>query len=133
MLLRICMTTITVVLVKSLCPSGRPTGKKSPVNHVGETTSSPIRSVGGVKPQTPVSERKMKAYIFLKDKSGENQLLARVENLEVVPRGTYVIDGVEYQYTGQPTFIIEKMPYLYGGKHQLTRVEFFVEKKTPET
>lgn len=75
----------------------------------------------------------MKAYIFLKNGSGEAELLAKVENLEVVPRGTYVIDGVEYQYTGQPTFIIERAPYLYGGKHQLTRVEFQVEKKTPGT
>lgn len=70
----------------------------------------------------------MKAYIFLKDGQKDEQLLAKVENLEVVPRGIYVIDGVEYQYTGQPTFIIEKVPYLYGGKHQLTRVEISVEK-----
>lgn len=72
----------------------------------------------------------MKAYIFLKNESGDPQLLAKVEDLEVVPRGLYVIDGVEYQYTGQPTFIIEKLPYLYGGKHRLARVEFTVEKTT---
>jgi hypothetical protein len=70
----------------------------------------------------------MNAYIFLKSESGEPQLLAKVNNLEVVPRGIYVIDGVEYQYNGTPTFIIDKMPYLYGGVHHLTRVEITVEK-----
>lgn len=70
----------------------------------------------------------MKAYIFHKDEKGEEQLLAKVDNLEVVPRGVYVIEGVPYQYSGTPTFIIEKMPYLYGGVHHLTRVEITVEK-----
>ena len=73
----------------------------------------------------------MKAHIFLKgEKPGdESTLLAKVDNLEVCPRGVYVIDGVPYQCTGQPTFYIEKQPYLHGGNHTLKSVELMVEKQ----
>ncbi len=72
----------------------------------------------------------MKAHIFLKGtKPGdETTLVAEVNNLEVCPRGVYVVDGVSYQCTGQPTFIIEKDPYIHGGKHSLRSVEITVEK-----
>ena len=69
----------------------------------------------------------MKAHIFLKEGDTET-LLVQVDNLEVCPRGLYVIDEQVYQYTGQPTFIIEKLPYLHGGGHTLKRVEIVVEK-----
>lgn len=72
----------------------------------------------------------MKAYIYLKDEKSANnsELLAVVDNLEVVPRGIYVVDGKSYQYSGTPTFHIEKQPYLHGGQHHLTAVHFTVEK-----
>lgn len=72
----------------------------------------------------------MKAYIYLKDETSANdpELLATVDNLEVVPRGIYVVDGKSYQYSGTPTFHIEKQPYLHGGKHTLTAVHFTVER-----
>jgi hypothetical protein len=69
----------------------------------------------------------MKAHLFIMEGS-ERKLLAKVDGVEVVPRGLYVIDGEVYQYTGQPTFIIEKRPYLHGGNHALSHVELVVEK-----
>lgn len=79
----------------------------------------------------------MKAYIFLKD-GDEERLLAKVSNLEVIPRGLYVIDDEVYQYTGQPTFIInqpkqEPGSILVRGEetHYLERVEIMVEKYYP--
>ncbi len=72
----------------------------------------------------------MKAHIFLKD-GNEETLLAEVQNLEVVPRGLYVIDGETYEYTGQPTFVIEKLPYVHGPGHALKRVEITVKKYRP--
>ena len=72
----------------------------------------------------------MKAHIFLQGKLGEAEtLLAEVNNLEVCPRGLYVIDDVVYEYVGQPTFIFEKLPYLHGGGHTLKRVEIVVKKR----
>lgn len=72
----------------------------------------------------------MKAHLFLQGKPGEAEtLLAEVSNLEVCPRGLYVIDDVVYEYTGQPTFIIEKLPYLHGGNYALKRVEIVVKKR----
>lgn len=65
----------------------------------------------------------MEAHIFLKS-GDEEKLLAKVKNLEVVPRGIYVIDDEVYHYTGQPTFIIEKD----DEGHRLKRVEILVEK-----
>ena len=72
----------------------------------------------------------MKAHIFLKgSKPGdEPTLIAKVDNLEVCPRGVYVVDGVPYLCVGQPTFHIEKQPYLHGGHHTLKSVELMVEK-----
>ena len=73
----------------------------------------------------------MQARIFLKN--GETtELLANVENLEVVPRGLYVIDGEPYQYTGQPTFVIEQVNNKLGDTyHVLKHVEITVEKTKP--
>jgi hypothetical protein len=72
----------------------------------------------------------MKAHIFLQGKLGEAEtLLAEVTNMEVCPRGLYVIDDVVYEYTGQPTFIFEKLPYLHGPGHALKRVEITVKKR----
>jgi len=69
----------------------------------------------------------MRAYLFIMQGT-EKELLAKVDGVEVVPRGLYVVDGTVYQYTGQPTFIIEKVPYLHGGNHVMTHVEITVEK-----
>lgn len=70
----------------------------------------------------------VRAHIFLKDGT-EETLLAKVENLEVVPRGIYVIDGEPYQYTGQPTFVIEQSDNKLGDTyHVLKHVEITVEK-----
>lgn len=81
----------------------------------------------------------MEAHIFLKD-GDEEKLLAKVKNLEVVPRGIYVIDDQMYQYTGQPTFIIKKFEKEPGVRyvgdtniHELDRVEITVQKYTPGT
>jgi hypothetical protein len=69
----------------------------------------------------------MKARIFLEEGT-EKKLLAEVNNMEVCPRGFYVVDGQVYQYIGQPTFFFEKLPYLHGGGHTLVRVEITVQK-----
>ena len=70
----------------------------------------------------------MIARIYLKEIKPEN-LLAEVL-LEVVPRGIYEIDGVAYQYTGQPKFIITSHPEtdFYRARKYLETVEFTVEK-----
>ncbi len=69
----------------------------------------------------------MKAHIFLKD-GDEEKLLVVVHDLEVVPRGFYVIDDEVYEYTGQPTFIINKSYDIHGNPHVLDRVEITVKK-----
>lgn len=66
----------------------------------------------------------MKVRFFLVDTEKPNfkgEPLAAVE-LEVVPRGFYVIDDVEYQFTGQPTF------YIRGHRdgHKLEGVDLLV-------
>jgi len=66
----------------------------------------------------------MKASIFLKGRD-KSTLLANVD-LEVCPRGFYEIDGVVYQCTGQPKFIIGGEDR--DGNHSLQRVELLVEK-----
>jgi hypothetical protein len=45
----------------------------------------------------------MKAFIYLKEERTEN-LLAKVNNLEVCPRGIYVINTKYYELKGQPKF-----------------------------
>jgi hypothetical protein len=65
----------------------------------------------------------MKARLFLKE-GGKISLLAET-NLEVVPRGLYVVDGVPYQYTGQPVFYLVKSP---TGSHTMESVDLVVEK-----
>jgi hypothetical protein len=48
----------------------------------------------------------MQARIYLND-GGEKTLLTTV-GLEVVPGGTYVIDGIPYKLTDKPTFVIQE-------------------------
>jgi len=55
-------------------------------------------------------------------------LLARAD-LEVVPGGTYVIDGKAYTLAGKPTFHIQKLPALYENEsrsHHLAEVDLEV-------
>lgn len=69
----------------------------------------------------------MRAHLYIME-GNEKKLLAKVDGVEVVPRGFYIVDGTVYQYTGQPTFVIGKVPYLHGGDHALSHVEIVVEK-----
>jgi hypothetical protein len=72
----------------------------------------------------------MMTAIYENFKSPET-LLAHVD-LEVVPRGIYEIGGVEYQYKGQPKFIMSKPLCIEGEKFStLTMVELIVEKVRP--
>jgi hypothetical protein len=75
----------------------------------------------------------MKTHLLVQD--GESKTLLAEVDLEVVPRGIYMVDGTPYQYTGQPTFIINTFKreggIRYTGKlpsHTLERVELTVEK-----
>lgn len=70
----------------------------------------------------------MRAHIILK---GSKELLADVD-LEVVPRGRFIIDDVAYQYNDQPTFIIQKnlsKMNTFAANYVLRRVELLVEKE----
>jgi hypothetical protein len=75
----------------------------------------------------------VKAFLFIKE-GNEKKLLVEVDGVEVVPRGFYVVDNTVYQYTGQPTFIIEKFKAHPGVRvvgnqsHVMVRVEIMVEK-----
>jgi hypothetical protein len=72
----------------------------------------------------------MEAHFFLKGKElGDERLLAKVTNVEVVPRGIYVIDDEPYQYTGQPVFIIAQDFNVHGNPHKVQHVEIMLEKK----
>jgi len=68
----------------------------------------------------------MKTHIYLNE-SGKRKLLCNVE-LEVVPGGTYVIDGVPYKLMEKPVFVIGNEDR--SGNHQLQWVELTVEKTT---
>lgn len=70
----------------------------------------------------------MKTKLYLKSISPEN-LLATVD-LEVVPRGIYVINGIPYQYTGQPKFTIVKGESPPFNTHMLILTELIVEPVT---
>ncbi len=70
----------------------------------------------------------MRAHLFIQD-GDQKKLLVEVDGVEVVPRGFYVVEGVVYQYTGQPTFIIEKIRSALGEHYYMTRVEITVEKQ----
>lgn len=48
----------------------------------------------------------MKAIFFLKGER-DREPICIVENLEVCPRGDYIIDGTAYSLTGTPQFNIE--------------------------
>jgi hypothetical protein len=68
----------------------------------------------------------MRAKLYLKEIKPDN-LLALVENLEVVPRGLYEIDGRTYQYSGTPKFIIQSGRFR-GECHNLVLVELVLEE-----
>ena len=58
----------------------------------------------------------------------KGEKLASVE-LEVVPRGFYVIDGVQYQFAGQPAFQIitdKQFKCEPEATHRLTSVDLLV-------
>lgn len=71
----------------------------------------------------------MKTHIYLSNEDGsKGELLARVD-LEVVPGGTYVIDGVSYTLVGKPTFhITNVIRPIDGPKALLNLVELLVSK-----
>lgn len=65
--------------------------------------------------------------IYLDKKSPET-LLTQAD-LEVVPRGIYEVGGVEYQYKGQPKFVVSKPTNIDGDVFSvLLYVELIVEK-----
>lgn len=67
----------------------------------------------------------MKTRIYLEEIKKDN-LLAEVD-LEVVPRGLYVIDGIEYEYVGQPKFTIDEQDTRRTStSHVLSLVELVV-------
>lgn len=66
----------------------------------------------------------MRTRLYLKE-IANNTLLAEVQ-LEVVPRGIYVIDGVSYQYTGQPKFTLSKCEN-FDVLYDLVLTELIVE------
>lgn len=68
----------------------------------------------------------MKTNIYLRE-NGETNLLCTV-NLEVVPGGTYVVDGVPYKLADKPTFIIDKENVFGDVSHELQLVNLIVEK-----
>jgi hypothetical protein len=66
----------------------------------------------------------MYTHIYL-DKKSPKTLLCSVD-LEVVPGGTYVIDGIPYKLVGRPTFFINYQDR--ADSHKLQSVELIVEK-----
>lgn len=77
----------------------------------------------------------MKTQIFLINPltSDAYELLCEVE-LEVVPRGFYIIEGKTYQFVGQPKFFIDKKRAANGSlladnsQASLTMVELLVSE-----
>jgi len=70
----------------------------------------------------------MRAHLILKS---SRELLADVD-LEVVPRGRFIIDDVAYQYNDQPTFVIRRNTSrmnTFAANYVLQRVELLVEKE----
>lgn len=49
----------------------------------------------------------MRAHLYVRDENGKTEKLCSV-NLEVVPGGTYVVDGIPYTLVEKPTFVIAK-------------------------
>ena len=70
----------------------------------------------------------MKVSLYLKKVNPEN-LIAVVGNLEVVPRGLYVVNDKVYQYSGTPKFFIEKAES-WRDYDKLVNVELVVEEYT---
>lgn len=66
----------------------------------------------------------MRTNLFLKE-NGVKTLLCSVD-LEVVPGGTYVVDGVPYKLSEKPTFHIDN-PHRRGD-HILSFVDLEVER-----
>ena len=76
----------------------------------------------------------MSVTIYLNERKEENILVKDV-GLEVVPRGLYEIDGVVYEYVGQPKFIIQNKGAYFNGASfnaaRLVRVELVVRIPPP--
>lgn len=72
---------------------------------------------------------KMLTHIWLNG-SFKNTLRAKkllcLVNLEVVPGGTYIIDGIPYKLVDKPTFVISGRDQ--NGVHHLNHVELIVEE-----
>jgi len=47
----------------------------------------------------------VKTHLYVRDEDGKTDKLCSV-NLEVVPGGTYVVDGIPYTLVEKPTFVI---------------------------
>ncbi len=59
--------------------------------------------------------------------SASKKLIASTD-LEVVPNGTYIVDGVTYVTVGKPTFYINRSERTL--QHVLTGVDLFVKEQT---
>jgi hypothetical protein len=68
----------------------------------------------------------MQAHLYVREGS-ETTLLCKV-NLEVVPGGTYVIDGVPYKLADKPTFVIAKEQVDGWDTHVLQFVNLIMER-----
>lgn len=69
----------------------------------------------------------MRVTIYLKEVKPENRV-AVVDNLEVVPRGLYVVNDKVYQYSGTPKFFIKKAEFRGIDLDKLVNVELIVEE-----
>ncbi len=67
----------------------------------------------------------MLTHIYLRE-NGQTNLLCTV-NLEVVPGGTYVIDGVPYTLVEKPTFVIGEEKEFKDKLRKLLFVNLIVE------
>lgn len=70
----------------------------------------------------------MQTHIYLGKKSKETFLCS--VDLEVVPGGTYIIDGVPYKLVDKPTFVIGNKDR--DDQYHLQHTELIVER-IPET
>jgi hypothetical protein len=73
----------------------------------------------------------MRTYVYLNERK-ESNLLASVD-MEVVPRGSYIINGVAYINKSQPEFFITStsLQTSLGMTHAVNWVNLIVEKVDP--
>lgn len=67
----------------------------------------------------------MFAHLYLKSDGKEKKHLCSV-HLEVVPGGTYIVDGVPYKLADKPTFVIAGSDRKWGVA-ELQHVELLME------